>query len=115
MLCFLAYRLVRVDLLGTIVLCAVVGEEAVGVEEVKETADCATMDGDKGKSKRAKIEKETHMKVVTVQDTSKVELEVKTVEPLSLEAEAANAMDVEVKKIVDSASIDTVAVSSGEC
>lgn len=78
-------------------------------------ADCATMDGDKGKSKRAKIEKEKHMKVVTVQDTSKVELEVKTVEPLSLEAEAANAMDVEVKKIVDSASIDTVAVSSGEC
>jgi hypothetical protein len=107
---------VKVDLLGTIVLCAVVGEEAVGVEEeAKETADCATMDGDKGKSKRAKIEKEKPVKVVTVQDTSKVELEVETVEPLSLEAEAANAIDVEVKKIVDSASIDTVAVSSGEC
>jgi hypothetical protein len=80
-------------------------------------ADCATMDGDKGKSKskRAKIKKEKPVKVVTVQDTSKVELEVETVEPLSLEAEAANAMDVEVKKLVDSASIDTVAVSSGEC
>ena len=32
-LCFFAYCLVNLDLLGTIVLCAVVEEEAVGVEE----------------------------------------------------------------------------------
>lgn len=75
--------------------------------------DCTAVDGDKGESKRAKIEQDKCEEVVTVQDTVKVELKVETVEPLSVEA--ADAMDVEVKKIMDGASNGTVAVRSGEC